>query len=64
MALVHDLAEAQGMNPIYHHAVPLVKAWSYSSVGDITPHEGISKAEKNKLEAVQIISSELRTHDH
>ena len=64
MCLVHDLAEAQGMNPIYRHTVPLVKAWSYSSVGDITPHEGTSKAEKTRLEAVQIISSVLMTHDH
>ena len=48
MALVHDLAEAQGE---YVRRIPvsfLIK-WV---VGDITPHEGISKAEKKRLEAV------------
>ena len=50
MALVHDLAEAQGDSSIACKngiQFPL-------SVGDITPREGISKPEKKRLEEVRI----------
>lgn len=51
MAVVHDLAEAQGADKraksrdaLLTHAPP---------VGDIAPREGIPKAEKRRLEAVR-----------
>ena len=48
MALVHDLAEAQGV-----FADGGIRTLiSFTVVGDITPREGISKAEKRMLEAV------------
>ncbi|KAK1224005.1 hypothetical protein PQX77_013100 [Marasmius sp. AFHP31] len=49
MCVVHDLAEAQGQ-------IILISGDQYSysqgvaAVGDIAPHEGISKAEKRRLE--------------
>ncbi|KIM44756.1 hypothetical protein M413DRAFT_67581 [Hebeloma cylindrosporum] len=43
MALVHDIAEAQGKFFISHTI--------YQKLGDITPWEGIPKAEKHRLEA-------------
>ena len=57
MALVHDLAEAQGEErlifmPISH----IFTHFFYLKVGDIAPREGIPKAEKHRLESVK------RTH--
>lgn len=53
LAVVHDLAEAQGKfglrSPDF---VKMHKAHLYSLVGDIAPREGIPKAEKRRLEAV------------
>ena len=56
MALVHDLAEAQGeyICVLFHilkfsltHPIIL-----FQKVGDIAPREGISKTEKHRLETV------------
>ena len=66
MAVVHDLAEAQGTTkakppvstPLLSslpQRVPCLRCSFLSSppVGDIAPREGIPKAEKRKLEAVR-----------
>jgi putative hydrolases of HD superfamily len=50
MCVVHDLAEAQGS--VFCSATSRCDLYSFSAVGDITPHEGISKAEKKRLEQV------------
>jgi hypothetical protein len=55
MALVHDLAEAQGDYMRVSH----IFKFSYNSsssfkVGDIAPREGIPKAEKHRLESVKL----------
>jgi len=58
MAIVHDLAEAQGA---IIQSFPFVlfpaKAVSLLAVGDIAPREGIPKAEKRRLEAVRSLPS-------
>ena len=51
IALVHDLAEAQGMHRFFLPC-PLSSAGAINTVGDIAPRENIPKAEKQKLEAV------------
>lgn len=60
MAVVHDLAEAQGTEQatacvpsraLAHMALPPFP------VGDIAPREGIPKAEKRRLEAVRLTTS-------
>ena len=60
MAVVHDLAEAQGTIQTSYWALrsplarsPLTSPNSLSPVGDIAPREGIPKAEKRRLEAVR-----------
>lgn len=51
MALVHDLAEAQGR---YHdHNCIAQSYFEIGVVGDIAPRENIPKAEKRRLEAVK-----------
>ena len=50
MALVHDLAEAQGD---YMHLSHIFEFSSFFKVGDIAPREGIPKAEKHRLESVK-----------
>jgi hypothetical protein len=52
MALVHDLAEAQGDYMRVSHVFELTHL--SSKVGDIAPREGIPKAEKHRLESVNI----------
>jgi hypothetical protein len=68
MAVVHDLAEAQGTIQTSHaYAPPCIAHTSpptdvappfhpstLSPVGDIAPREGIPKAEKRRLEAVRL----------
>ena len=49
MALVHDLAEAQG-TLMTSLVVPIPD--NLDTVGDISPREGIPKTEKRRLEAV------------
>jgi putative hydrolase of HD superfamily len=52
MALVHDLAEAQGtFYPPLLSFLPLLM-FPKIQVGDIAPKEGIPKVEKHRLEAV------------
>ena len=55
MALVHDLAEAQGdyMRVLSHIFEFSHKSSSFFKVGDISPREGIPKAEKHRLESVK-----------
>ena len=50
MALVHDLAEAQGdyARTSYSNSFSF-----FFKVGDIAPREGIPKAEKHRLEGVK-----------
>ena len=50
MALVHDLAEAQGIPQFFF--LTLNSPSTIDAVGDIAPRENIPKAEKKKLEAV------------
>ena len=55
MAVVHDLAEAQGAPPppivtLHSHLLP-------APVGDIAPQEGIPKAEKQRRESVRPFST-------
>ena len=50
MAVVHDLAEAQGAPPI----VTLHSHLTSALVGDIAPQEGIPKAEKQRRESVRL----------
>jgi len=56
MAVVHDLAEAQGKSVAYLMLCFLVAKISTDdmAVGDITPREGFSKQEKQRLEAVSL----------
>jgi len=49
MALVHDLAEAQGDLRVSHIRI----LSSFFKVGDIAPSKGIPKAEKHRLEGVK-----------
>ena len=54
MALVHDLAEAQGDYIRVSHIFEFShNSSSFSKVGDISPREGIPKAEKHRLESVK-----------
>jgi hypothetical protein len=54
MALVHDLAEAQGEERCpYHITYPKHFFFFSLKVGDIAPREGIPKAEKHQLESVK-----------
>jgi putative hydrolase of HD superfamily len=50
LAVVHDIAEAQGT--FTHDSSPCETTDLSIPVGDITPHEGFSKAEKHQLEKV------------
>ena len=50
MALVHDLAEAQGD---YVRISYIRILSSFFKVGDISPREGIPKVEKHRLESVK-----------
>jgi putative hydrolases of HD superfamily len=53
LAVVHDIAEAQGLltAPVTRD-MKLISSVSYA-VGDIAPREGIAKAEKRRLEKVR-----------
>jgi hypothetical protein len=51
MAVVHDLAEAQGKSVTSSSCVAKIST-DGMAVGDITPREGISKQDKQRLEAV------------
>ena len=54
MALVHDLAEAQGEYMRASHIFEFShNSFSFFKVGDIAPREGIPKAEKHRLESVK-----------
>lgn len=55
MSIVHDLAEAQG---IYYPK--LLSSLTASLVGDITPREGFSKSEKNRLESASVETAQKR----
>ena len=60
MAVVHDLAEAQGIKQATACVPPLTLthvALPPYLVGDIAPREGIPKAEKRRLEAVRVTTS-------
>ena len=52
MALVHDLAEAQGTFAPSLLSFPPRLTLPKLKVGDIAPREGMPKAEKHRLEAV------------
>ena len=52
MALVHDLAEAQGESFSLYHWLTLTSP-PFIPVGDIAPREGIPKEEKQRLETVR-----------
>jgi hypothetical protein len=54
MAVVHDLAEAQGKSATYIVLCVAKISTDDMAVGDITPREGISKQEKQRLEAVSL----------
>lgn len=58
MAVVHDLAEAQGaiITKTSYACMPSLAevVVSLLTVGDIAPREGIPKAEKRRLEAVRL----------
>lgn len=55
MALVHDLAEAQGNYIRVSHIFEFsYNNSSFFKVGDIAPREGIPKAEKHRLESVKL----------
>ena len=57
LAIVHDLAEAQGnIYELFRYCLLMVLFTNfYQSVGDIAPREGIPKAEKRRLEAVEYL---------
>jgi hypothetical protein len=54
MAVVHDLAEAQGKSATYLMLCVVKISTDDMAVGDITPRESISKQEKQRLEAVSL----------
>ena len=55
MAVVHDLAEAQGAmrSTSPRVACHVLRSRLFIAVGDIAPREGIFKAEKRRLETVR-----------
>lgn len=53
MALVHDLAEAQGKQNYLLNAHFESLTYELRIVGDIAPQENIPKAEKRRLETVR-----------
>ena len=58
IALVHDLAEAQGT---FMTSLVAPIPDSLDAVGDISPREGIPKTEKRRLEAVcSVFTASLR----
>ena len=63
LAVVHDLAEAQGQSAVSLLHLMDGSHYIMLSVGDIAPREGIPKAEKRRLESVRrswlLISSSL-----
>lgn len=52
MALVHDLAEAQGKQNVFQFIMLRRLIYGRMIVGDIAPRENIPKSEKRRLEAV------------
>ena len=55
LAVVHDLAEAQGESSTSSYSY--VSSAEGKEVGDIAPRENIPKEEKRRLEAVSCVGS-------
>jgi hypothetical protein len=59
MTVVHDLAEAQGESATWFSCVAKIST-DDMTVGDITPREGISKQDKQRLEGVSRLTIDIR----